>query len=215
MKTTLDIDIEVMNLLADLPEGAFIAGGSVTSDYFVDIDVFFPSNESYLTAVSHLTHYNNYHHINSSIFAENFVTAISNPVRIQLVNKQFMSVRDTLRTFDLNKSKIAVTKAEGVVQDPSYSLPLHVDYNNVRTSTPMRLLKYHLDKDFPLSDTELTKLIDYLGSAPNELMDPEYNDEAMVPRHEVLASFLATLSSYHCGATSLIYAKKHYPEYFI
>ena len=87
-------------------------------------------------------------------------------VKIQLIKHIEPSIKDILNTFDLNKSKIAISNTKKIYIDESFYNKLTIDYNNFNIQTTRRFMKYIKEKNVEKNLNEFYNIIDYLNGFP-------------------------------------------------
>ena len=122
----------------------FIAGSSLTTRYYRDIDVFFYDKESYDKASEAMVSYFNKPQRNTLITkSTNAVTYEIKDELISLINMHFGPPKQILDKMDLNRSAIAILPDRSIVKSKDFDKPLTIRVDNIGCNTFSRYIKYY------------------------------------------------------------------------
>ena len=164
----------------------FIAGGAVVNPKsFNDIDIYFTDKNSFRQAAlafgtikppsSNTPNAYTFEEINvdSGIILGLFDAMPK--YTFQLVQKQFTSIHDTLKNFDLSCSKLAILPNGEVLAHHDYSNLIRIC--NLNAHTLSRVLKYHYNKGFKLDDEAFITTLANLHTIRNQKLIDYYQGE--------------------------------------
>lgn len=163
----------------------FIAGGSVANpNVFNDIDVFFTDKSSFnQAALAFGTTKAPYTKTPNAFTFTSIPISIglfsgSSDYTFQLIQKQFTSIDNTLDTFDLSCSKLAIDPLGNVWKHHDYSDLIRVHHINLHTFK--RIIKYVYSKNFTLDYDALQQTFTQLHSMRNSKLVDYYDNRKAV-----------------------------------
>lgn len=171
----------------------YIAGSSASKEVYNDIDIYFLTEEDFLSALESFKDLDNkiMCPLFSTSHAHTFMCDIPNDMTkssqtIQLVCKNFGTPSYITSKFDLNKSRKWVTPDGTTHEHSTYKDKLYIDISNAKSNTPARYLKYYFEKGYPLDDSDLYSFIDYfLTDGYTELL-PAYTEDSPITKQHAL-----------------------------
>lgn len=178
---------DIQNLFNKLPAvmfnhaGWFIAGGAVTSRGYVDIDVYFESEQAYKAMHAEFLKLDNtpYETSNASSFAignDNY----SSSKTFQLVCRKFGTPTQILADFDLNICRNAVLPDCTLIQTRESFFPMYLDLDKLKANSITRLIKYHR-RNFLTDTNKLVDLIHHLIQNPDVEVGWYYEEQSTTP----------------------------------
>lgn len=163
---------QIQNLFSYLPKPMFdipnwfIAGGSVASSSFSDIDIYFSTQTAYDAVLPLFKE-----HYSIQFETENAIsfTYKSSPSAwlepsncvIQLIHRSFQPIPLILADFDLNVCRKAILPSGKLFTLPESNHPLQVDLSNLRANTASRFIKY-VERGFITHTLHFEELIHHL-----------------------------------------------------
>jgi hypothetical protein len=164
----------------------FIAGGSLRSGRYNDIDIFFYSEEDYKTAKNAFDHNSNSHFCVDTKNATTYVCHVPSPSSkyaktkdVQLIKQQFGTPKQVISNFDLNHSMKALTYNNNTITLYDDNT-LKFNESNLSSNSFARYVKYLRDKDSITTEEYLKQIIDkYSGSTA--MLPPSYEQESPKP----------------------------------
>lgn len=197
----------------------FIAGGACIDvmnntrlELSNDVDIFFENQEDFDMAHEDLLAWG-YHSVKfespnarmytynepSPVFeSPNTLIHTNNELRFELVQliKIFNTPEDTLERFDLNKSQIGITSKGEVIVHKNFKGPLKINYQNFKSDTQMRYIKYATTKGFNWDDDSIDELFDYL--IEDHEVETTYNlKNETVKTTTLLTAFITQLNEHN------------------
>lgn len=177
----------IQNLFNKLPtfmfnySGWFIAGGSVVSYNYSDIDIYFESEQAYKAMHAEFLKLDNtpYETSNASSFTignGNY----SSRATFQLVCRKFGTPTQILADFDLNICRNAVLPDCTLIQTRESFFPMYLDLDKLRTNSVSRLIKYH-HRNFLTDTNKLVDLIHHLIQNPDVEAGWYYEGQGTTP----------------------------------
>ena len=134
----------------------FIAGGAAATNFingrFGDVDVYFYSEDDYKKALSSVS--------NISIESSSASTFFIGDHLYQFVKCEFGSPYEIFKTFDLNKSCIAVLPTGETIKSSEFDKPLYIKSLNIETMN--RFNKYVKSKGFKYDKVALINILERL-----------------------------------------------------
>ena len=134
----------------------FIAGGAAATNFingrFGDVDVYFYSEDGYKKALSSVS--------NISIESSSASTFFIGDHLYQFVKCEFGSPYEIFKTFDLNKSCIAVLPTGETIKSSEFDKPLYIKSLNIETMN--RFNKYVKSKGFKYDKVALISILERL-----------------------------------------------------
>lgn len=181
---------QIKSLLPEL--GWFIAGGSLLSDYYNDVDVYFYSEADYNAAVLP----------NPDITTDNavtYLTLLDTRKNLQLINRNFGTPDEILANFDLNKSRQALLPSGELYQHPTFHADLYFDLSQFRGSTLDRLTKYVINKhqivDIPKLQSNIAQLLTLpLDTKYEHYYNPSIEVSLVTILHKFISDYFVSLS---------------------
>lgn len=176
----------IQNLFNKLPtfmfnySGWFIAGGSVVSPNYSDIDIYFESEQAYKAMHAEFLKLDNDPYETSN--ASSFVIgngSYSRPI-CQLVCRKFGTPTQILADFDLNICRNAVLPDCTFIQTRESFFPMYLDLDKLRANSVSRLIKYH-HRNFLTDTNKLVDLIHHLIQNPDVEAGRYYEEQGATP----------------------------------
>lgn len=172
----------------------FFAGGYVLSVThgthriaYSDIDIFFETEHAFNTAYNNCT-------LRKSYESNHAVTYDYGQTTVQLIKTSFKPINDILEDFDINKSRVAYGKTGTIIHE-TQKKDFYVDFDNFKSTTFSRVLKYRDIKNFDVNDSIL-KTIDFMYKNKDILYDSYYNGEPeQATNIQMLSKFLNVVPS--------------------
>jgi len=134
----------------------FISGGSAATNFidgiFGDIDVYFYSEDDYKKALNSVSYIPQESSSASTFFIGNHL--------YQFVKCEFGSPYEIFKTFDLNKSCIAILPTGETIKSPEFDKPLYIKCLNIETMN--RFNKYVKSKGFKYDKVALISILERL-----------------------------------------------------
>lgn len=161
--------------------GWFIAGGAVSHDRHLDIDVYFESEQAYKAMHAEFLKLDNtpYETSNASSF-----TISNNNMQpfntFQLVSRNFGTPTQILANFDLNICRNAVLPDRTLIQTRESFFPMYLDLDKLRANSASRLIKYH-HRNFLTDTNKLVDLIHHLIQNPDVEVGRYYEEQSTTP----------------------------------
>lgn len=185
---------QIQTIFSHLPKDMFnipdwfIAGGSVASSSFSDIDVYFQTETAYNETLNLFK--DNYIFLFQSENAVSFKLPSTNawiepsPCVIQLIRRSFQPIDNILTDFDINVCRKAILPSGKLFTLPEANHPLQVDLSNLRANTASRFIKY-TQRGFITHTLHFEELIHHL-IADLDVELPGYYDNTTQTRFNAL-----------------------------
>lgn len=155
--------IDFVNSLLCKPVKFFVGGGSICDTHYGqtninDIDVFFESEADQQEFQKSLKNKYEFY------VTKNALSFIEEDTHVQMIILYYGTPSEVLGTFDLNKSRIGMTSDKTLYIHETFDKHLYIDFDNFKSSTPGRYLKY-ADKGFALNFDEMHRAINHMAGS--------------------------------------------------
>lgn len=202
---------DILSLIGKISRGYqhfYVLGGSQCSLYYdneistrLDIDIFFETEDDFIRMNDSID-------LSVSTESKYAITYPYNQYNIQLIRHRFGNVDDHFNNFDISATKIGF-EFKGVLEKYSaknitrwmhhdFKGPLKIHFNNFRTGTPSRFLKYieKVHVKVPNKKMEIFRIVDHCIENFNTEFQPSYNETKPILGKDILSNLSAKLLKY-------------------